>query len=79
VPLPTRSVCLALQVRMYDFGRADFSPETGHFTQMVWRSSQRMGCGFVSNCPELYPHLLVCHYDPFGEVLVVGRPCKRLP
>jgi hypothetical protein len=52
---------------MYDFAKADFSPETGHFTQMVWRSSQRLGCGFVANCPGLYPNFLVCHYDPFGE------------
>lgn len=33
---------------MYDYNNPVFSPETGHFTQNVWRSSTHVGFGFGS-------------------------------
>ncbi|KFY91217.1 hypothetical protein V498_05571 [Pseudogymnoascus sp. VKM F-4517 (FW-2822)] len=29
----------------YDFNKADFSHETGHFTQVVWKDTTTVGCG----------------------------------
>lgn len=49
----------------YDFGAGRFSLETGHFTQLVWRSTRRLGCG-TSSCNGL--DVWVCQYDPPGNV-----------
>ena len=38
------------------------NPGTGHFTQVVWASSSRMGCGVSGS-------FVVCQYEPAGNVL----------
>jgi hypothetical protein len=38
----------------------------GHYTQMVWRSSTRVGCAIASNAQSDF---LVCRYAPQGNVL----------
>ena len=44
---------------------------TGHFTQMVWKSTQAFGCGYKSDCPtpkgSLGRHVWVCQYSPVGN------------
>jgi pathogenesis-related protein 1 len=52
------------EVRGYRFARGGFSMSTGHFTQMVWLGSQRLGCG-TSRCGDI--RLWVCNYDPPGN------------
>ena len=52
---------------MYDFGRGEFSTETGHFTQLVWKGTREVGCG-RRECGEM-GWLLVCEYWPRGNVL----------
>jgi hypothetical protein len=49
----------------YDFDAPGFSMRTGHFTQLVWRETARLGCG-VSQCGG--GELWVCNYDPPGNV-----------
>ncbi|HEX5656132.1 MAG TPA: CAP domain-containing protein [Polyangiales bacterium] len=41
----------------------------GHYTQLVWRSTQRVGCG-VADCREgaWRKSYWVCNYDPAGNV-----------
>ncbi|MCP3729638.1 CAP domain-containing protein [Sphingomonas sp. MG17] len=39
--------------------------DVGHYTQIVWRSTTRVGCGFASNRRDDY---LVCRYTPAGNV-----------
>lgn len=39
--------------------------QVGHYTQMVWPATQRIGCALASNSGEDY---LVCHYFPAGNV-----------
>src|SRR5262245_42896813 len=64
----------------YNFKRGGFSMNTGHFTQLVWRSSERLGCGMAS-CRGL--EIWVCNYDPAGNVEgeyrdnVLPTSCKR--
>uniref|UniRef100_A0A674J4E1 Peptidase inhibitor 16 n=1 Tax=Terrapene triunguis TaxID=2587831 RepID=A0A674J4E1_9SAUR len=61
----------------------------GHYTQVVWANSERIGCG-MQFCktlhgveePDLY--LLVCNYDPPGNVrgrkpYKEGPPCSMCP
>jgi len=40
----------------------------GHYTQIVWANSVRLGCG-MSTCPALtYKSSIVCNYGPGGNV-----------
>ncbi|MFZ5893747.1 MAG: CAP domain-containing protein [Myxococcota bacterium] len=40
----------------------------GHYTQVVWRTSVRIGCAIV-NCPSLrYPNNILCDYAPGGNI-----------
>jgi hypothetical protein len=49
----------------YDFAAPGFSTKTGHFTQVVWRSSRELGCAKAS-CGGL--DFWVCRYSPAGNV-----------
>jgi pathogenesis-related protein 1 len=54
--------------RLYRGGplnRHNWAP-SGHYTQMVWRDTRRLGCG-VSECRDKM--IVVCHYDPKGNYL----------
>jgi uncharacterized protein YkwD len=52
------------EVAQYRFPDGGFSSSTGHFTQVVWRSTRRVGCGH-SQCKGM--DILVCEYDPAGN------------
>lgn len=49
----------------YRFARGGFSMETGHFTQVVWAATERVGCATL-DCDGM--DLWVCNYDPPGNV-----------
>jgi hypothetical protein len=49
----------------YPFPRGGFSMKTGHFSQLVWRATTRLGCG-RTECNGL--EIWVCQYDPPGNV-----------
>ena len=62
-----------------------FLPGTGHYTQMVWATSYKIGCGYSSyrkrNFVKKY---IVCNYGDAGNLLnapmyQVGRPCSQCP
>lgn len=36
------------EISAYDFGAAQFSPDAGHFTQLVWKGSTKVGIGRAS-------------------------------
>ena len=48
----------------YDFTSNTPSGETGHFTQVVWKSTKHVGCG-IASCGG--NDLLVCQYSPAGN------------
>jgi hypothetical protein len=45
--------------------------DVGHYTQMVWRGTTRVGCAVRSSAREDY---LVCRYAPAGNVMGVIVP-----
>ena len=51
--------------RQYDFRHGGFSMETGHFTQVVWKGTTRLGCA-MRTCRGM--DLWVCNYDSPGNV-----------
>jgi pathogenesis-related protein 1 len=53
---PARNSCAAGQV-------------CGHYTQMVWRGTERIGCGY--RICDSRQQVWVCHYRPSGNI--VGR------
>ena len=40
----------------------------GHFTQIVWDDSRRLGCAQADDCGVSGDSVFVCHYDPPGNV-----------
>jgi uncharacterized protein YkwD len=54
----------------YSYSRPRFSHSTGHFTQVVWKSTKRLGCGYaICNGKHGTPgKYLVCEYSPPGNV-----------
>jgi uncharacterized protein YkwD len=52
------------EVAQYRFPDGGFSMKTGHFTQVVWRGTTRVGCG-RSRCNDM--DIWVCEYDPAGN------------
>lgn len=58
----------------YSYKRPGFSHRTGHFTQMIWKSTERVGCGYAI-CNGLNGTIgkyLVCEYSPAGNIVNAG-------
>ena len=52
----------------YDYNSGDFGG-AGHYTQIVWRASVRIGCAIV-DCPALtYHNTVICDYAPGGNIV----------
>ena len=51
----------------YDYASGDIGT-AGHYTQVVWRASVRIGCAIV-DCPALtYHNTVICDYAPGGNI-----------
>jgi uncharacterized protein YkwD len=64
----------------YSYYNPGFSYRTGHFTQLIWKSSKKIGCAYVScngrnGTPGKY---LVCEYSPAGNIINPGRFAKNV-
>ena len=53
------------EVDEYDFNNQGFSMDTGHFTQVVWKSVKKIGLGVTCDSEEKC--YVVCHYYPSGN------------
>ncbi|HEX6660773.1 MAG TPA: CAP domain-containing protein [Sphingomicrobium sp.] len=54
-----------------DVSRTGNWEQVGHYTQIVWRGTARVGCALRSSAQNDY---LVCRYSPAGNVLGVAIP-----
>lgn len=69
------------EISLYDWRNPSFNSEIGHFTQLVWKDTTKIGCarGFSKRGKGVY---LVCNYDPpgnvFGEFRSQVSPQRRL-
>ncbi len=53
------------EVKLYNFSNPGFSMQTGHFTQVVWKNSSKLGCGKAKAADSKV--FVVCNYDPPGN------------
>jgi pathogenesis-related protein 1 len=52
----------------YDYASNTCSGSCGHYTQLVWRATLKLGCA-IGDCPSLaFRTALVCDYGPGGNV-----------
>ncbi|XP_036023678.1 peptidase inhibitor 16 isoform X2 [Onychomys torridus] len=75
----------------YNFSTATCEPGQmcGHYTQVIWSKTERIGCGShfcetLQGVEEANIHLLVCNYEPPGNVkgrkpYQEGIPCSQCP
>ncbi|XP_068179167.1 cysteine-rich venom protein isoform X3 [Antennarius striatus] len=66
----------------YPVGSANGRP-TGHYTQVIWNSSYKVGCG-VTFCPDEKVYFYACHYYRAGNFkgwppYTAGPPCASCP
>jgi len=57
---------------LYDYSNPGFSSDTGHFTQVVWKGTMEIGCGFATGCGQNWPYYAnawVCQYNPPGNYI----------
>lgn len=56
------------EIKDYDFSNPGFKQKgvVGHFTQVVWKSTTKLGCGTASDGPNVY---VTCRYDPGGNMM----------
>ncbi|CAF1174750.1 unnamed protein product [Rotaria sordida] len=59
------------EIELYDFKRPYYSEDTGHFTQMIWKSTERMGVGFALSADEREVYI-VANYYPAGNIINPG-------
>lgn len=53
--------------KIYNFQRPHITARNGHFAQMVWKSSRRIGCGQAISKGKSGGTYTVCNYDPPGN------------
>lgn len=56
--------------KKYNWNQPGFSGDTGHFTQVVWKNTKTVGCGW-KKCNggqgKANGFYIVCKYDPAGN------------
>lgn len=55
------------EVKDYDFNNPGYKSGIGHFTQVVWKGSEQLGCGISCNSNNYC--FVTCNYHPAGNVL----------
>jgi glioma pathogenesis-related protein 2 len=57
------------EVGQYNYSKPGFSIATGHFTQLVWKGSNEVGCARAfGKGSKWYETYVVCNYKPVGNV-----------
>jgi len=63
-----------------------FTSSTGHYTQVVWANTYKVGCGFTAyeGSDGWYNKYYVCNYGPGGNIIggsmyEEGDPCTKCP
>ncbi|XP_019137666.1 cysteine-rich venom protein kaouthin-2 isoform X1 [Corvus cornix cornix] len=70
----------------YGTGAKTKGAVVGHYTQMVWHNSYKIGCGLAFCSNTTYSYFYVCQYCPAGNLISSmktpykeGEPCGDCP
>uniref|UniRef100_A0A0K0FCA4 CAP domain-containing protein (inferred by orthology to a human protein) n=1 Tax=Strongyloides venezuelensis TaxID=75913 RepID=A0A0K0FCA4_STRVS len=55
------------EIQKYNFQKCDAQSGCGHFTQMIWKSTTKVGCGVSESRSGIV--YMVCKYSPAGNVI----------
>ncbi|XP_042142026.1 Golgi-associated plant pathogenesis-related protein 1-like [Ixodes scapularis] len=56
------------EIHQYNYNNPRYDPKTSHFTQMVWKSTIYVGCGYARSYYSKTTYV-VCNYWPQGNIL----------
>lgn len=56
------------EISSYDWSNPAYSSSTGHFTQVVWKSTSEVGCG-IKSCDNSWGSYVICSYKSSGNFL----------
>ena len=56
------------EINSYDFSHPGFSSATGHFTQVVWKDTTKLGCA-AAKAKDSGNVYVVCNYSKPGNLL----------
>ncbi|XP_054993302.1 peptidase inhibitor 16 isoform X2 [Sorex araneus] len=89
VPLAVQEWHLEHEHYNFSSNACNESQMCGHYTQVIWAKTERIGCGShfcekLEGLEESNIHLLVCNYEPPGNVkgqrpYQEGTPCSQCP
>ena len=58
------------EIKSYDYNNPSYSGATGHFTQVVWKSTTKVGAGIATyNEGNNVVTYIVARYEPAGNVI----------
>ncbi|XP_014862055.1 PREDICTED: Golgi-associated plant pathogenesis-related protein 1-like [Poecilia mexicana] len=57
------------EIKDYDFSKPGHQPKTGHFTQVVWKSTMELGVGLATDGNTIF---VVGQYRPAGNITNSG-------
>lgn len=57
------------EISLYDYIHPEFNTETGHFTQLIWKNTTHIGCGYKSKCHGKFSKIWICQYEPAGNII----------
>lgn len=56
------------EIQYYNWSHPGYSSDTGHFTQLIWKSSTQLGCAYVT-CDNAWRQYTICEYYPRGNLV----------
>ena len=62
------------EIDLYDFDKGCYQEGTGHFTQLIWKSTKKVGCAVARDAASTRLKV-VCNYYPAGNI--VSNTCKE--
>ncbi|OBA23308.1 PR-1-like protein [Metschnikowia bicuspidata var. bicuspidata NRRL YB-4993] len=56
------------EISLYSYSKPGFSEATGHFTQLIWKSTTNLGCAMIA-CDNIWRQYTICEYSSAGNVI----------
>ncbi|XP_031565022.1 protein PRY1-like [Actinia tenebrosa] len=68
------------EIKDYDYNRPGFSSNTAHFTQVVWKSTTKVGVGIAAVTRNGFTYtFVVARYSPPGNMNMPGYFAANVP